>query len=204
MTNKSKDKVYQSYDKMYNWFDEARSRELFEKPYLDLATSYLKPDAKILDLGCGMGEPIGQYFINQGFNFTGIDGSHKLIELAKARFPKDKFMVQDMREVNLNEKFDLVIAWHSLFHLSKDEQRKMFQVFEDRINQQGILLFTTGHKDGEVWSDNGGEMLYHASLAPEEYQKLLKEYGFEIIKYVIEDESCGRATVWIARYGKAC
>ncbi len=56
-------KVYKSYDKMFKWFDATRSRELFEKPYLDLAISYLKPNAKILDLGCGMGEPIGKYFI---------------------------------------------------------------------------------------------------------------------------------------------
>lgn len=200
MTNNNKDKVYQSYDKMYNWFDEARSRELFEKPYLDLAISYLKPDAKILDLGCGMGEPIGKYFIDQGLDFTGIDGSHKLIELAKKRFPKAKFMIQDMREVNLNEKFDLIIAWNSFFHLPKEDQRSMFRIFEKHITECGILMFTAGPKTSEVWSDNGGEMLYHASLDIEEYKKLLAEHNFEIIKYAIEDESCGGATVWVARY----
>lgn len=200
MTKTSKDKVYQSYDKMYNWFDEHRSRELFEKPYLDLVISYLKPDAKILDLGCGMGEPIGKYFIDKGYNFTGIDGSHKLIELARTRFPKAEFIVQDMREVKLNEKFDLVIAWHSLFHLSREEQKSMFKTFENLINKQGILLFTTGHENGEVWSDNGSEILYHSSLDPEEYKKLLEEHNFEIIKYAVEDEECGGATVWIARY----
>jgi 2-polyprenyl-3-methyl-5-hydroxy-6-metoxy-1,4-benzoquinol methylase len=200
MTNK--DKVYQSYDKMFKWFDEARSRELFEKPYLDLAVSYLKPKAKILDLGCGMGEPIGKYFIDQGFDLTGIDGSVELINLAKSRFPEAKFMVQDMREINLNEKFDLVIAWHSLFHLSQDEQKSMFQIFESLINREGILLFTTGHENGEVWSDNGGERLYHASLDPEEYKKLLTEYHFEIIKYKLNDEKCGGACVWVARYAK--
>lgn len=200
MTKTNKDKVYQSYDKMYNWFDEARSRELFEKPYLDLAISYLKPDAKILDIGCGMGEPIGKYFIDQGLDLTGIDGSNKLIELARSRFSKAKFMVKDMREINLNEKFDLIIAWHSCIHLSKDDQRSMFKIFEKHINPHGILMFTAGPRDGEVWSDNGGEMLYHASLDLEEYKKLLTEHNFEIIKYVVEDEECGGATVWVARY----
>lgn len=193
-------KVYKSYDKMPGWYDEHRSRELFEKPYLDLAISYLKPDAKILDLGCGMGEPIGKYFIDQGFDLIGIDGSDELINLARIRFPKAKFMVQDMREVNLNEKFDLVIAWHSCIHLSKDDQRSMFKIFEKHINPNGILMFTTGPRDGEVWSDNGGEMLYHASLDLEEYKKLLDEHNFEIIKYAVEDEKCGGATVWVARY----
>lgn len=202
MTKTNKDKVYQSYDKMYNWYDEHRSRELFEKPYLDLAISHLKPKAKILDIGCGMGEPIGKYFIDQGFDLTGIDGSGELINLAKSRFPKARFYVQDMRTINLNEKFDLVIAWHSLFHLSREEQKSMFQIFESLINKQGILLFTTGHENGEVWSDNGGQMLYHASLDLEEYKKLLLKHNFEIIKYIKEDESCGGATVWVAKYAK--
>ncbi len=197
-----KDKVYQSYDKMFKWFDEARSRELFEKPYLDLAISYLKPGAKILDLGCGMGEPIGKYFIDQGFDLTGIDGSAELINLASSRFSQAKFMIQDMRTINLKEKFDLIIAWNSFFHLSRDDQRSMFKIFEAHINKQGILMFTSGPRTSEVWSDNGGEMLYHASLDLEEYKKLLLEHNFEIIKYAIEDESCGGACIWVARYAK--
>ena len=194
--------VYESYDKMFNWFDEHRSRDLFEKPYLDLAISYLKPEAKILDLGCGMGEPIGKYFIDKGYQLTGIDGSSKLIDLARARFPKSRFIIGDMREVNLNEKFDLVIAWNSFFHLSKDNQRLMFKIFEDHINPGGILMFTGGPSDGEILSDNGEEMLYHASLDPEEYKKLLAEHHFEIIKYALNDEECGGACVWVARYAK--
>jgi len=200
MTNKNKDNVYKSYDKIFNWYDEHRSRDLFEKPYLDLAISYLKPKAKILDLGCGMGEPIVKYFINKGCQLTGIDGSLKLIDLAKARFPKSRFMVQDMREVNLKEKFDLVIAWNSFFHLSKDDQRLMFKIFEEHLNSGGILMFTSGPSEGEVWSDNGGEVLYHASLDPEEYKKLLAEHHFEVIKYKLNDEECGGACVWVARY----
>ena len=202
MTSKNKDNVYKSYDKMFNWFDEHRSRDLFEQPYLDLAISYLKPDAKILDLGCGMGEPIGEYFIDKGYQLTGVDGSSKLIDLAKSRFPKSLFIVGDMREVSLKEKFDLVIAWHSCIHLSRDDQRLMFKIFEDHINSGGILMFTSGPSDGEVWSDNGGEMLYHASLESEEYKKLLAEHHCEIIKYALNDEECGGACVWVARYAK--
>lgn len=194
MTKTKKDKVYKSYNKMYNCFDNARSHKLFEKSYLDLAISYLKPNAKILDVGCGIREPIGKYFIDQGFDLTGIDGSHELIKLARIRFPDTRFIVQDMREISLNEKFDLVIAWHSLFHLSRKEQKAMFKTFESLINKQGILLFTTGHENGEVWSDNGGELLYHASL------NLLLKHNFEIIKYIEEYKPCGDATIWVAIY----
>jgi hypothetical protein len=42
-------------------------------------------------------------------------------------------------------------------------------------------------------------MLYHASLSPEEYKKLLAEHHFEIVKCKLNDEECGGACVWVAR-----
>lgn len=54
MSNRNKDKVFGTYEKIANWFDEHRSRELFEKPYLDQVIDLIKPGAKIFDLGCGM------------------------------------------------------------------------------------------------------------------------------------------------------
>ena len=197
---RNKDKVYESYDKIADWFDENRSRELFEKPYLDKAIAYLKPGAKILDLGCGMGEPIAGYFIDQGFELTGVDGSQKLINLAKSRLKNSVFMVADMRGIALKQKYDCIIAWHSFFHLSQDDQRAMFKVFEEHINPGGILLFTSGPDAGEVWGNNGGEDLYHASLSTAEYQSLLKQHHFEVMTHSIEDEACGDATIWMARY----
>lgn len=169
-----KDSVYQSYDKISKWYDEHRSRDLFEKTWLDVTISYLTSGAKILDLGCGMGEPISRYFIEKGFCLTGVDGSKKLLDLAIQRFPQANFICADMREIKLNQKFDLIITWHSFFHLTQDNQRLMFRTFSDHLNIDGILLFTTGPAAGEIWSDNGGESLYHASLSPTEYKKTTK------------------------------
>jgi SAM-dependent methyltransferase len=199
MTNK-KENVYQSYDKMAWWFDEHRSSDLFDKSWLELAIALLPKGAKVLDLGCGMGEPMMPYFIEQGYEVTGIDGSVKLIELARNRFPNAEFIVGDMRKIRLDQKFDLIIAWHSLFHLPQSDQRLMFQSFADHCNDNGVLLFTTGPSAGEIWSDNGGESLYHASLSPADYKKLLASYGFELINHKIEDEDCGGASLWLARY----
>lgn len=197
--SQEKDNVYKIYDKITGWFDKHRSRELFEKPWLDKAISYLKPGAHILDLGCGMGEPIARYFIEQGFGVTGIDGSQKQIDLAKTRLSKGRFMVADMRGLNLGEKFDLVIAWHSFFHLSQNDQRAMFKTFANHLNNDGILLFTSGPDAGEVWGENGGENLYHASLSPSEYKELLSDHGFSLLDHKIEDHTCGDATIWMAQ-----
>ena len=198
----NKDKVYKDYDKIADWFDSIRMRDLrFEKKYLDMVIAHTKPAGKILDIGCGMGEPVAKYFVDHNFHVTGIDGSHKMIEKAQNYVPKAAFYVKDMRELNLPEKFDALILWHSLFHLSPNDQKMMFTRFENHLYPGGILLFTSGHEGGEIWSDNGGENLYHASLSPPEYRELLTRHHFEIIYHTIEDKDCGDTTIWLAKYG---
>lgn len=194
--------VLKAYQKISKWYNDNRSRDLFEKSWLDKAISHLNPKASILDLGCGMGEPIAQYFLDLGFKVTGVDGCNDLIKLAQHNLPAGNFLLGDMRELRLGNKFDFIIAWNSFFHLCQDDQRNMFNVFTSHLNTHGILMFTAGSKAGEAWSDNGGENLYHASLSPDGYKQLLKEYGFELIDYKINDKDCNNHTVWLAKYGK--
>lgn len=191
--------VLDSYKNISKWYDEHRDRTLFEKAWLDKAITHLKAGASMLDLGCGMGEPIANYFIEKGYDVTGIDGCKELIEMAKERLPKGRFFVADIRKPQLDKTFDLVIAWNSFFHLNQADQRDMFSVFRNYVKVDGILMFTTGTKSGEVWSNNGGENLYHASLSPKEYKHLLKENGFELIDCKINDKDCNGHTIWLAK-----
>ncbi len=188
-----------NYDKITNWFDNARTKTLMEKEYLDLCLKHLKPGADILDLGCGTGEPIAKFFIENGMKITGIDGSPKMIELCKQRFPQMDWQIGDMRKINLGKKFDAIIAWDSFFHLPSEDQRKMFSIFRQHISPDGTLVFTTGTENGEVYSTMDGHSFYHASLNLEEYRKLLVEHGFNILINKIEDPDCGEHTVWVAK-----
>ncbi|MBM3467861.1 MAG: methyltransferase domain-containing protein [Alphaproteobacteria bacterium] len=197
----NKDNVFEDYEKIADWFDSVRLRDLvLEKPSLDRALTLTKQGGKVLDLGCGMGEPIAKYFISKGFQVTGVDGSARMIEKARKYIPEAKFNVQDMRLIDLNDKFDLIVLWHSLFHLPSDDQRTLFTCLEKYINPEGILLFTSHHEAGEIWSNNGGEDLYHASLSLEEYEKLLKSNHFEVLFHSVNDKECGDTTIWIAKY----
>ncbi|MDF1757528.1 MAG: class I SAM-dependent methyltransferase [Legionellaceae bacterium] len=191
--------VIETYKKMYEWYDEHRSRDLFEKYWLDKALFFSNSNSKILDLGCGMGEPIAKYFLDHGYELTGVDSNENLLSLAASRLPKGEFLVADMRSLSLDKKFDLIIAWNSFFHLTQDEQRKMFVIFANHLNSGGVLLFTSGPEEGEIWSNNGGEDLYHASKSPEEYKQILKQHQFELLEYKIEDPDCNGHTVWLVK-----
>lgn len=195
----NKNKVYEAYDQIIHWFDDARTKTLMELDYLNLILSSIPSKGTILDLGCGTGEPIAQFFIEKGFKVTGVDGSPNMIELCKKRFPSERWLVSDMREIHLNQRFDAILAWHSFFHLEHDSQRQMFKLFESHIKPGGILAFTSGEEEGEVWSDNGGQLLYHASLSTQEYHQLLKASSFKVLVHKVCDPKCGEATVWVAQ-----
>ncbi|WP_133137052.1 class I SAM-dependent methyltransferase [Legionella rowbothamii] len=199
MIKRYKKQVYKAYEKIVDWFDEARTKTLIEAEYLNLITNSIPAGASILDLGCGTGEPIALFFIEKGFKITGVDGSPKMIKLCRKRFPNEEWLVSDMRELNLNRQFDVILAWHSFFHLDPVSQRAMFQLFAAHIKPNGILAFTSGLDEGEVWANNGGQELYHASLSTSEYECLLNAASFKVLVHKINDPHCGGATVWVAR-----
>ena len=191
--------VANAYNRIAGWFDRTRTRALIEQPYLDYLTRQLKEGACILDLGCGTGEPILRYLVERRYEVLGLDASVAMIDIARARFPGTRFEVGDMRELDLRRRFDAIIAWHSLFHLAPGDQVAMFETFARHLEPGGLLMFTSGSEAGEVWSENGGEALYHAALAAAGYRGLLRAHGFGVLHHAQDDAACGGATVWIAR-----
>jgi SAM-dependent methyltransferase len=194
--------MYECYEQIVDWYDAHRSTNLMEQEYLDFVVQAIPSGGSILDVGCGTGKPLAlaDFFIGKGYRVTGIDGSQKMIRLCRKRFPDQRFIVQDMRSLNLNEQFDAIIAWDSFFHLPPEDQRSMFPIFKAHAKSGSILIFTSGPDEGEVWSDNGGQNLYHASLSPDEYTELLNLHGFKVVRHTIEDPNCGNHTVWVRIY----
>ena len=181
-----------------NW-DTSRGKSLVERSWLDRFTAGLARGAKILDIGCGSGEPIAAHFIASGFDVTGLDASAPLIKLCCQRFPGHRWLVGDMRLMALDEKFDALIAWDSFFHLTYQAQRAMFPIFRAHAAAGARLMFTSGPAHGEAIGSFEGEELFHASLAPEEYRALLRINGFDIIDNVAQDPTCGDHTIWLCR-----
>jgi ubiquinone/menaquinone biosynthesis C-methylase UbiE len=199
MKKSNKKKVYLVYDKIIHWFDAHRSKELkMEAFYLNFIKNHV-PTGTVLDVGCGTGEPLAKFFIENGYQVTGIDASKKMIDLCQKRFPTERWLVADMRTLNLPEQFNVVIAWHSFFHLPHEDQRNTLKLLTSYVKSGGLFIFTSGPEYSEVWGNNGGYDLYHASLSSEEYEKILLEDNLNVIIHKIKDPDCGEATVWVAQ-----
>lgn len=188
------------YQRHADAWDRGRRAELvIERAWMDRFTAVLQPGASILDVGCGSGQPIARYLIERGYHVTGIDSSAPLIEKCRARFPRNQWIVADMRTLALSRTFDAIIAWDSFFHLSHEHQRAMFPIFRQHANPGAPLLLTTGTGHGVAIGSLQGESLYHASLSPAEYRELLDTHGFAVVAHTVEDPDCGRHTVWLAQ-----
>jgi trans-aconitate methyltransferase len=177
----------------------ADRRSVGEGAWLDRFGALLSQGASILDIGCGSGEPVVRYLIDRGFAVDGVDTSPTLIALCRERFPQRSWHVADMRTLALEKTFNGLLAWNSFFHLTHDDQRRMFPIFAQHASPGAALMFTSGASHGEAIGSYRDEPLYHASLAPEEYRTLLQSAGFRVVAHIVEDPNCGGYTIWLAQ-----
>jgi SAM-dependent methyltransferase len=198
MTSES-EQIISLYQRHAIDWDRERGRSLIEKAWLDQFLALLPPSPSILDIGCGAGEPISRYLIEQGCDVTGVDSSSAMIGVCTERFPDQNWIVSDMRTVSLDRRFDGILAWDSFFHLCPDDQRQMFPIFRKHAQPKAALMFTSGHLHGEAIGTLHGEPLYHGSLDGAEYRLLLQQNGFDVLKNIIEDPNCGYHTIWLAQ-----
>ena len=139
------------------------------------------------------------YLLTQGMDVTGVDGSYRMLDIAKRNFPLVDFVQADMRQLSLHRKFDAFIAWNSFFHLPPRDQPRMFELFKIHLVSGGALLFTSGKEYGEAWGMNGGVNLFHGSLDAHQYRSILEAHGFRILQYREDDPECGHAAIWMAQ-----
>lgn len=199
----SADNIIGLYERHAAAFDAQRGRDLRERAWLERFTALIPAGGAVLDLGCGMGEPIAAHLVAAGFRVTGVDSAPSLLALARARIPAEAWVLADMRGLGLGRRFDGILAWDSFFHLRQADQRAMFAVFARHAAPGAALMFTSGSAEGVALGCFEGEVLHHASLSPAEYRSLLAAHGFAVVGHRAEDPDCGGRTVWLARRAQA-
>ena len=138
-----------------------------ERAWLDRLILPLPRGATILDLGCGGGEPIDRYLIDHGFHVAGVDSSATSIELARTRFPRERWLIGDMRTIALDETFAGVVAWASLHQLPPSDQNLMAERIMAWLKPGGRLLFSgdaAGH--GAALARRGMVEMAHVESDP--------------------------------------
>lgn len=151
--------------------------------------SLIPKNSKILDAGCGPGQA-AKRFAEKGHDATGIDLSRKMIEFAKQKAPNAKFLVMDLEELEIKEKFDGIWAAFVLVHIPREKHQKIINGFYTLLKPGGILYLGMIQGKGERLMEepyNRNYKQWFVFVSKEEIEALLKKAGLELLKYSTED-----------------
>jgi len=147
-------------------------------------TNLLKPNYKILEIGCGIGSVVYE-LSRQGYDIAGIDISNKAIAYGREKYQDIQLDVQPAEALGYeDESFDVVLSFDLFEHIAKID-RHVSEVSRV-LRPGGYYLFQTPNKHSNVIF----ETLYHKSLkwrrahpslhTPKQLRRRLSEHGFEI------------------------
>ncbi|TDL90688.1 class I SAM-dependent methyltransferase [Meridianimarinicoccus aquatilis] len=180
-------------------WNAGRMGDLYEQKWLDRIVDGLEPGAPVLDLGCGGGDPIAIYLLQRGFSVTGLDASPEMLAIARDRLPDLHTVLGDMREAELPSGQGAIIGWDSFFHLSASEQVALIPRLAAALRPGGRLLLTVGPAASEGIGSVGGEAVYHASLAQNEYAARFGAARCDVIAFEPEDPNCRGRSVLLSQ-----
>lgn len=196
----SNDLIKQSYNKVADNYASGRNQSENSK-YLDKFNLLLQPISYILDIGCGAGKPVDEFFVSKGHKVVGIDISERMIELAKKNVPEGEFKVEDMTELKDGEyQVDAVVSFYAIFHTPRETHQQLLQKINSFLRKGGLIMITMGKSDWEGKEQNfyGGEMFW-SHFDARKNSELVEHAGFQVIVDEIDGTGNEQHQILIAR-----
>lgn len=130
-------------------------------------------ERRVLDVGCGSGF-FTHYYLGRGARVTGIDIAPTSVERLRARHPGARFVLGDVSDTPLGERFDVVNAFDVLYHITDDAKWKVaVRHLGAAVEPGGVLLLT------DTFADLGGAS-HNKARSRARYRALLEPAGLEI------------------------
>ena len=113
----------------------------------------LRPEQRVLDIGCGWGG-LGLHLArDHGARVTGVTLSHEQHKIAEERAQTEglddraQFLLQDYRDID--GAFDRIVSVGMFEHVGVPHYKEFFATLRDRLKDDGVaLLHTIGRADG--------------------------------------------------------
>lgn len=112
-----------------------------------------EPNSKVLDLGCGTGLELEEYFkLNPYTETTGIDLSEDMLNALKAKFPgKHLTLIHGSYfDVPLGDRiYDAAVSVESLHHFSAEMKMPLYKKLYASLKDHGIFVLTDYFAESE-------------------------------------------------------
>ena len=144
------------YQKHAESFDNSR-KDNFWKGF-ETCLNFIKPDTKILDLGCGNAR-FYDFLLKNNLNpdYYGVDSSEEFIKSNQEKYPNAKFGVKDLVENidDLKEKYDFVSVFGVTHHIPSVEYRKYwFEKLGNLVSENGYIILSFWNFDTQKSNQN--------------------------------------------------
>ena len=118
--------------------DDARERGWYER-----FAGALPPRARVIDLGCGNGEPFLVDLLARGHRAVGVDLAHQQLRRARVHCPAAALVEADMAEVAFADgAFDGIWSLHAIWNLPRQEHAALFARARRWLADGGVALLT--------------------------------------------------------------
>lgn len=166
--------------------DKFMDLDLYNATYDHICKAIPKPQAKLLEIGCGPGN-ITRYLLSHrpDFDIFGIDIAPNMVELARLNNPGAHFAVMDSRQISrLETKYDGIIGGFCLPYLSQTESRQLIQDAHCLLNDEGLLYlsFVEGDPAQSGFKVGGGGRVYFYFHRLDDLKAQLSEAKFDEIE----------------------
>jgi len=176
-----------TYDNIAKGFFEKRKSD--DNFFLEEFNLFVKTarGKKVIDLGCGTGRG-ANLFLENGFDYAGIDASRGMLELAKSRFATANFLQMDFYGLNFpSSTFDCFWAANSLLHVPKSKINQVLDSIGGILKAGGVGFISLKPKgdmsEGFIEDDLYGEKIsrYFAFYGEDEFSKVLEASNFSVL-----------------------
>lgn len=143
------------------------------------AIAYSKEKGRVLDVGCGAGGRVIEELEKFQFKITGVDVSEGMLNVARERHFEHQFELADICTWESVEKYDLIIAWDSLFHLPLGSQELVIRKLCSFLAEGGVMLYTFGNGSGDHIDTWHNDTFYYSTIGISENLRLIMEEGLK-------------------------
>ena len=201
--------TFETWNKIASLYqDKFMELDLYNDTYDFICNSIDKPNAKLLEIGCGPGN-ITKYLIAKrpDFDIFGIDIAPNMVELARQNNPTAHFAVMDSRQINnLDSTYDGIVCGFCLPYLSQTETNELIANSYDLLNDKGLLYlsFVEGDPDKSDFKAGSGGRVYFYYHKLDDITSQLNSFKFgEIkifkVKYKISETEFDTHTILTAK-----